>query len=384
MDSFSYNNEESQFFDAQERIAQEPDSVSDCPCVRNSEYDVWINVPQSVGERRRNFIRWMGLSLGELEGEISVDTCDNSKGDFFIGDIHRIKEDSGAVLRTCSIEDEFSSSRSSLSSWNTDDLELPQGVDLCECRNGNVNFNGGCECNVDGMVENERLGNTRVMGFENVSQFSPSVQQFVDREIEVNINTPRTINKLKNRWLRKLRSMTCMMSRNVKEDIVGCSGFSQVQGTRIRRVRVRHCRRRLKELSALFTGQDIQAHEGSITAMKFSLDGQYLASAGEDKIVRVWQVVEDERLDTVDIPDADPSCVYFSVNHLSELGPLMVEKDKINKSKSLRKTQDSACIVFPSKVFRIFEKPLHVFHGHRGEILDLSWSNDNVCLGCAN
>ncbi|KAI3471239.1 hypothetical protein Pfo_027902 [Paulownia fortunei] len=387
MDNFS--NEESQFFDAQEHIAQEPDFVSDCPCIRNWEYDVWISAPQSVRERRWKFNRWMGLSLDGFEGENPVDTCDNSKGGFSVGDIHRIMEDSGAVLRTSSIEDEFSSSRSSVSIWNTEDLDLSEGVDLSDCRNGNVNFNGGSECTVDGMVENERLGNTRVMGleqelssvkFENVSQFSPSVQQFVQREIEVNVNTPRTMNKLKNRWLGKLRSMNCMMSRNMKDDNVGSSGFSQVQGTRIRRVGVRHCGRRLKELSALFTGQDIQAHEGSILSMKFSLDGQYLASAGEDKIVRVWQVVEDERSDTIDIPDADPSCVYFSVNHLSELGPLMVDKDRLNKSESLQRTQDSACIIFPSKVFRIFEKPLHVFKGHSGDILDLSWSKNNCLL----
>ncbi|KAL8534599.1 hypothetical protein ACS0TY_010568 [Phlomoides rotata] len=306
-------------------------------------------------------MRRMWLSVGELDGEIAVDSYDNSKGDLFIGDIRRIREDSGAVLRTCSIEDEFSSSRSSMSSWNTDDLELYQGVDYCDCRNGNV--------------ENERPG-----GLEEVSKLSPSVEQFVDRETQGNVNRSRAMNKSKSWWLSKLRSMTCMMSGNVKEDNMGSSGFSQAQGTRVRRVRVRHCRRRLKELSALFTGQDIKAHDGSIIAMKFSLDGQYLASAGEDKIVRVWQVVEDERLDTIDIPDADPSCVYFSVNQLSELGPLMVEKDKLNRSKSVRKTHESACIVFPSKVFRILEKPLHVFEGHHGEILDLSWSKDNCLL----
>lgn len=383
MDNFT-TNEESQFFDALEHIAQEPDVVSHClQSVWSWEYDVWINAPQSVGERRKNFFTRIGLGLGDAEGDF-VDTCQNSESD-----MQRVLEDSGAVLRTCGIVDEFSSSRSSVSSWNTDDLGLSQGVDSCECRNGNANLSGGCECNVDGMMENEGHKNTRIMGLQRLLssggldsayQSSPSIQRIVDRENDVDVNTPKTRSKLKKRWLRRLRSLTCMMSRGLKEENAGSCGFDQVQGTRIRRVRVRHCQRRLKELSALFTGQEIQAHEGSIIAMKFSHDGQYLASAGEDKIVRVWQVVEDERLDTVDIPDADPSCVYFSVNHLSELGPLMVEKEKLNKSKSLRRTQDSACIVFPSKVFRIFEKPLHVFQGHGGEILDLSWSKDNCLL----
>ena len=172
------------------------------------------------------------------------------------------------------------------------------------------------------------------------------------------------------------------MSVNVKDDKddarLHC--VSQARAKKNSRVKVQHSRKKLKELSGLFVGQDIQAHEGSILAMKFSLDGQYLASAGEDKIVRVWQVVEDERSETIDISDVDPSCVYFSVNHLSELAPRVVEKDRFGKSMGLKKTPESACIVFPRKVFRLLEEPLHVFRGHSAEVLDVSWSKDNVCV----
>ncbi|KAL8538042.1 hypothetical protein ACS0TY_000123 [Phlomoides rotata] len=358
MSSFSEDDEESRFFDALEHIVQEPDLVSESPAAaKNWEYDVWTSVPQSVGERRREFIQWMGLSPDGNKGRNSVDSCDSDSS------YDRIMENSGAVLRTSCAEDDFCSSRSSsVSSCNANDLP------------------------------NERLPKVRVVGgldqsvptgeFENSSQSSsPSAQQFQQREIEFNDNSPRILNKVKEKMLNKWRSMACMISSNVKDDDnVALDSFGQPQGKKLRRVRARHCRRKLKELSAIFLGQDIQAHEGSILTMKFSLDGQYLASAGVDRIVRIWQVVEAERSSTMDLPEADPSCVYFSVSHLSELAPLMVEKDKVNNPKGLKRTPDSACVIFPPKVFRILETPLHVFKGHSGEILDLSWSKNNCLL----
>ncbi|CAA0813037.1 Transducin/WD40 repeat-like superfamily protein [Striga hermonthica] len=330
MDSFKEDDQESHFFDALEHITQEPDQVSNFHPLKNWDYNVWINVPQSVGERRIKFIRLMGLSPDGLEGE-------NHHG-AFMGDVDRIMEKNGTVLRTSSFEYEFSSSRSSASSWNTDDSDL--------------------------LVQ------------ENVAQFCPaSNQNHTEGETEASCYTPRTRDKLKNKWLRKWKAMICMMKSNSKDE-----NLSRGQGRKISRVRVRHGSRKLKELSGLFTGQDIQAHKGSILTMKFSLDGCYLASAGEDMVVKVWKVIENERNDAVDIPDDDPSCVYFSINSLSELGPLMVEKDKGSRFKGLRKNTDSACIIFPPKVFRILEEPLHVFEGHNGDILDLSWSKDNCLL----
>lgn len=379
MDSFSEDGEESRFFDALEHIAQEPDVVSNVSSSKNGEYELWTSIPQSVRERRRQFIRWM-LSP---EGENSVDARGSGDGSLFIGDIYRIMDDNGAVLRTSGIEDGFSSSISSLSSWNADDLDMSRGV-------GSNDINRTSNCGTEfRMMQNDSLGEVWSSGLDQFqssgefeTQSSPSAQQLVQREIEFNCDAPTIMDKLMDRWLNRWRSLSCMMSMNVKDDIddVGLHCFSHAQGKKIRKVKVQHCRKKLKELSGVFTGQDIQAHEGSILTMKFSLDGQYLASAGEDKIVRIWQVVEDERSGTIDIPDADPSCVYFSVNHLSELAPRIVEKGKVNKSMGLRKTPDSACIVFPRKVFRILEEPLHVFQGHGGEILDISWSKNNCLL----
>jgi hypothetical protein len=72
------------------------------------------------------------------------------------------------------------------------------------------------------------------------------------------------------------------------------------------------------------------------------------------------------------------------VNNLSQLTPLFVDKEKLIKQKSVRKTTDSACAVFPPKIFRLLEKPLREFRGHRSEVLDLSWSKNNVSVNVIN
>ncbi|KAH0849666.1 hypothetical protein HID58_096194 [Brassica napus] len=153
---------------------------------------------------------------------------------------------------------------------------------------------------------------------------------------------------------------------------------SSSYGHVLSRVKVKHCRKQTKELSALYQSQDIKAHNGSISAMKFSGDGKYLASSGEDGIVRVWKVIEDKR----SRPPRD--CLNPTVNDHSQLKPVLLDEEKPNKTtESFKRTSDSACVVFPPKAFRIMEKPLHEFRGHTGEVLDISWSMDNYLLSAS-
>ncbi|KAM7504893.1 hypothetical protein LguiB_003797 [Lonicera macranthoides] len=376
MASFNSDEEEYHFLDAHENIDLISDSDSsdslnlerpnsstqiDNGVSSSFNYELWIRSPKSVQERRSEFLKMMGLRLQDRI--VGDNNLVDEYGDDFEGESDRIKETSGAVLRSPISEDEFSSSRSSMSSWSDGASDMLQGSSLVGnfiCRTGNSDGGAAGEDHLAVVEE-----------YENASGSSPFV---------VALNKARRQSSLKNRWLRRLRSMTCIVDRQTEDDNLRPNGSNHIQRSRVQRVRVRHRRKRLKELSALFKGQDIPAHDGSILTMRFSLDGQYLASAGKDGIVRVWQVVETERSNQIDIPEIEPSCLYFTVNQLSELASLVVEKETSSNIKSIGKTSDSACVVFPPKVFRILEKPLHEFHGHSGDILDLSWSPSNCLL----
>ena len=45
----------------------------------------------------------------------------------------------------------------------------------------------------------------------------------------------------------------------------------------------------------MFMTQELAAHSGSVWCINFSLAGRYLASAGEDRVIHVWEVSEGER-----------------------------------------------------------------------------------------
>ncbi|KAL4188242.1 hypothetical protein AMTRI_Chr09g22920 [Amborella trichopoda] len=405
--------EEDHFFDTREEITSLSDSGSDYAeatenhsgfselIYGNILYEVWLNKPGTIRERREKFLRMMGLARN---GE----TLDSSSENGEIPGVERLKDNSGAVLMSSDFESNFSSSRSSLMSWSNGPVDSPDSRDLEEinsidddrenmvCRIRNLD--NGTEFVIDnpsgdGVLSRlRRVGSDRLVTIDEFQRdigLSPLVQHFMRRDL---VESGISIEGLKRKkgWLRSLRAAASIVKRKKgggsssrscnSENIVGSSNSVNPIHQIPQRVRVRHCKKRCKEFTAVYLGQEIQAHHGSIWTMKFSLDGRFLASGGEDGVVRIWEVMESAGTELGDTLEIDRSCRYFTVNESSELVPLYANKEQEGRFRGLRKSSGSACVVIPHKIFKLSEKPLHEFHGHTGDVLDLSWSQTKYLL----
>ncbi|CAH2041676.1 unnamed protein product [Thlaspi arvense] len=158
-------------------------------------------------------------------------------------------------------------------------------------------------------------------------------------------------------------------------------------------IKVHQTGKSIKEFSALYLCQEIQAHEGSIWTMKFSQDGHYLASAGEDRVIHVWEVQECEILSAKPMDDA--SSVSSTLLHpltgnlseqssFAELPPMPTDKKKKGKSSNKKKGNSIPNFVkVPETVFSLSEKPICSFTGHQDDVLDLSWSKSQMLLSAS-
>ncbi|KAJ4911390.1 Transducin/WD40 repeat-like superfamily protein [Raphanus sativus] len=314
--------EDMHFFDAKEEEMMMP-----------FDFHLWNSSPASVVERRRKFLQWMGVQEEDL-----------AQPNF----------ESGGASESCV------------------EAEQRSGGFSC-CSSSQVSSSGSGSSLVEVSEElSLRMDGCDVTRRQSSSMASSSGSTFCQVKETENI---------KKGWFTRLRSFGFSADTKLR---ASSSSSSSSYGHVLSRVKVKHCKKQTKELSALYQSQDIKAHNGSISAMKFSRDGKYLASSGEDGIVRVWKVTEDQ-ISRPPRDCLDPSCMYFEVNDLSQLKPVLLDEEKKpNKTtESFKKTSDSACVVFPPKAFRIMEKPLHEFRSHTGEVLDISWSNDNCLLSAS-
>ncbi|XP_020572835.1 WD repeat-containing protein AAC3-like isoform X2 [Phalaenopsis equestris] len=198
--------------------------------------------------------------------------------------------------------------------------------------------------------------------FEELLGFPCSVHKQMDRKVslatEKQCDSVAARRKHRSWWRRILN----------KKHLVGmCEHDVTIKNSQLpRTIRTNGLRnrRRSRELTGIFIEQEIRAHVGSIRALKFSPSRWYIASGGEDSIVRIWQIKEAEATCKCEVENS-------SANSIGEC-----------RCSSLIGMKDGnrAPVVFPKKAYKILEKPRHEFHGHTGEILDLSWSSSNQLL----
>ncbi|XP_020597450.1 F-box/WD-40 repeat-containing protein At5g21040-like [Phalaenopsis equestris] len=348
------------FLDSLDSIRNSVDSISSFFSV-DEEFETnlrildpqfWTTGMMSVSERRTSFVRLMGFDeFVSSHEECSLDSPE-SLSDISMEQVEheRLSESSGAALN-------------SLSTTNDGGIR----DSLCCIRD----LDSGQKYTVHDTGENGLSAFIREAGsgkfltlkdFEKLLGLSCHVLKLMQREqafgYKYGQGFPESKKQLSNWWRRFIsRRPTAGLCRN---DV----SIKNSQVPRTMTTKVLQHRKSCRELTALFMGQDIKAHKGLIRTMKFSPSGCYIASGGEDCVVRIWQIRELQAFCKCSKADGSPN--FFG---------------KVDSSKSLsgRKGADSAPIVIPKKGFRIVETPFQEFRGHTGDILDLSWSNSD-CL----
>ncbi|KAK1300781.1 hypothetical protein QJS10_CPB13g00585 [Acorus calamus] len=313
------------------------------PGLDESEHEIWTSEPKSVRERRERFLHGLGLSkqVAPDPGSEMVPK-DESVELVELLTLQRIRDSGDAVSGS---DDSFHCIR-----------DLDSGNKFIIYDLGQDGF-----LNALKEVGSDKLFTMRE--FEMYLGLSSSVQWLMRREgasCREKGDSVKVVNKKtwKNWWRRfRVKNRVGGLCR-CDENAV----FHPQQHVTMR-TKVHRYRKRCMELSSVIMGQEIQAHKGFICVMKFSPDGKYLATGGEDCVVRVWRVIE---------ADASRKCIPTEESSRYN--------GKAKDGNFVMQNVYFAPVVIPKKVFMIDNIPLHEFRGHCSDILDLSWSSSGLLL----
>lgn len=121
------------------------------------------------------------------------------------------------------------------------------------------------------------------------------------------------------------------------------------------------------------------AHDRKATwAMKFSLDGRYLATAGQDRVIRVFEVLDTEEKRHAEVAflkareDARRASTASSASSYDD-GPSASSRRPRSSDGTSERSAISPVPVFSSR-------PICEFRGHTSDVLSLDWSKGNFLL----
>lgn len=318
------------FFDSVDLSSQESIVAKEEPGCSKLEYEIWMNEPPSVKERRESFLRKMGLAEFDSAKSGSVEMEMESGASSKMMGLQRLLECSGAASSSCI----------SSSSYIEENLGC--------CRREGDNQANLMQNELDRNLQ-DKLNLVSIQ--EAVRIISPSATDSSQREVEAPVEecgNSHEGRKKKESWWKQFINKK---RRGGKVVFEGSKPDTEI--LKQNRMKVQQNSKRCMEFAALCNGQEIHAHKGFIRAMKFSPDGQYLATGGEDGVVCIWCVTL-----------TDASCNYLPAEGSFD--------------SKLKKIKSGYRVIFPDKGFQIEESPLQEFHGHSSDVLDLAWSNSNV------
>ncbi|KAK6942956.1 WD40 repeat [Dillenia turbinata] len=260
-------------------------------------------------------------------------------------------------------------------------------------------------------------------------QVSKGSDDSLERKVSTNSYLTKSFRYSKRRgvaFLKNIKGVANSMSGLIGEQREHSS--SEHKTNKNEWIKVRQQGKSHKELSAMHLCQEIQAHQGSIWTIKFSLDSHYLASAGEDKEIHIWEVQECDVMSSRlpdDVfsmchstplhpmagcstyssplhpmaggsplhsacvspegsPERTSSTLWSSPSHpmagQSMDRPPLPEKKKKGKGSANKKGQIPDYVYVPETVFSLSEKPICSFKGHLDDVLDLAWSKSQILL----
>ncbi|CAN6252494.1 unnamed protein product [Urochloa humidicola] len=433
--------EEELFYESLDRIlsssgsstsASDDDDGADRPRRRRgcdasaAALDLWTSQPAPVQERRRRLLQLLGLagdpSLARFEP--GRPASDAAAGSFPASPVSRSR--SGAAARP-PLGGGGGGGRLRLSLSDASDAALGAVEEDPRCLIRNLD--DGSEYVVREELCLREVGTGRQLTVEELGR-SPIVQELMRRQAFSTPNSNCNSNsqsgastpmerssssssnggarsKRRSSWLRSIRCVAGSMAthsrdrrssdeKDTSSEKGGHHSSSAMDDSQDRvprhgpaRVKVRQYGKSCKELSGLFMTQDIQAHNGSIWSIKFSPDGRYLASAGEDCVIHVWEVLEFERVGKERAVEesglCNPSamvCNESSELTVSSVAPNGSHWEKTLRSKVLhsRGSVSSDRLMVPEYVFALSKKPVITFAGHSEDVLDLSWSKSQYLL----